>query len=99
MPTHDEEETFWRDWAALTPSQRDAFLSAMAEMVEDLRAGHEFRRGLRVKKFQGLAGVFEMTWARNGRALFRYGTSPIPGEKHIIWIRIGTHEIFKNPNR
>ncbi len=97
MPTHDEEDSFWRDWDLLTPNQRAAFSTAVAEMVDDLRAGRTFRKGLRVKRFQRQSGVFEMTWARNGRALFTYGTSPLPGEKHIIWIRIGTHDIFLNP--
>lgn len=35
-----------------------------------------------------------MTWANDGRALFKYGTSPHPGDVHIIWLRVGSHEIF-----
>lgn len=71
------------------------FLAAVDEMVDDLRAQRPFRKGLRIKKFQSMPGVFEMTWAKNGRALFRYGNPIIPGEKHIIWIRVGTHDIFE----
>lgn len=64
--------------------------------MADLRAGR-FRRGLRVKAVQGAAGIFEMTWAPNGRATFQYGAQRRPGERHVIWRRIGTHDIFGRP--
>lgn len=64
-------------------------------MIVDLKAGRRFRAGLRVKGYQGLFGVFEMSWADDGRALFRYGTSPRPGDVHITWLRVGTHAIFR----
>jgi len=41
-------------------------------------------KGLRVKGAQGYPGVFEMTWADNGRAAFSYGVSPVSGDTHII---------------
>jgi hypothetical protein len=52
---------------------------------------------LRVKGVRSARGVFEMTWAPDGRATFAFGPERIPGETHIIWRRIGGHEIFKNP--
>lgn len=64
--------------------------------MADLRAGR-FRRGLRVKAIQGAPGIFEMTWAPNGRATFQYGEERRPGEPHVIWRRIGTHGIFGRP--
>jgi hypothetical protein len=42
-------------------------------------------------------GVWEISWAADGRATFNYGDEVIPGERHIIWRRIGTHDIFDNP--
>ena len=95
MPTHKEEDSFWADWDKLSPEQQAQFLAAIDEMIDDLRAQRPFRKGLRVKKFQSAPGVFEMTWAKNGRALFRYGNPVLPGEKHVIWIPIGTHDIFE----
>ncbi len=95
MPTHEEEESFWNDWAKLTPEQQEQFLDAVDEMVDDLRAKRPFRPGLRVKQFRRLPGVFEMRWANNGRGLFRYGESRLPNEQHIVWIRVGTHDIYK----
>ena len=50
--------------------------------------------GLRVKRVQGTEADFEMTWAPDGRAIFRYGEPVRPDDPHIIWLRIGTHDIF-----
>jgi hypothetical protein len=38
-----------------------------------------------------------MTWADGGRSTFEYGSPVREGETHIIWRRIGTHEIFGRP--
>ncbi|WP_327677694.1 hypothetical protein [Kitasatospora sp. NBC_00458] len=46
---------------------------------------------------QGHADVRELTWAPDGRATFGYGTPLQPGDPHIVWRRIGTHEIFGRP--
>ena len=72
-------------------------MAAVAEMLEDLRSRVGFRVSLRVKSVQGHPGVFEMTWANDGRATFSYGSEQRPGEAHIIWRRIGGHDILKNP--
>jgi hypothetical protein len=46
----------------------------------------------------GHPGIFEVTRAMpNGRATFEYGSAIIPSESHIVWRRIGGHEIFVNP--
>jgi hypothetical protein len=33
----------------------------------------------------------------DGRATFEYGDEIQPGEAHIIWRRIGTHSVFRQP--
>jgi hypothetical protein len=88
---------FRAEFERLTPVQQTAFFLAVAQLVEDLRAARQFRKGLRVKGVNGVPGVFEMTWERDGRATFRYGESVREGEAHVIWRRIGTHDIFKQP--
>jgi hypothetical protein len=93
MLTHEEDDSFWRDFDRLTVAQKAEFKSAIAELVADLKRG-SFRKGLRIKRVQGRSDVWEMTWAGDGRALFRYGPSVRPGDPHIIWLRIGGHEIF-----
>jgi hypothetical protein len=96
-PTYQSEPTFGRDLARLRPDQRKRFLAAVAEMVDDMKAGRPFRAGLRVKRVHGTREVWEMTWAPDGRATWQYGPEVIKGEAHIIWRRIGTHGVFREP--
>jgi hypothetical protein len=54
--------------------------------------------GLRVKKVQGVSGVWEMTWSKDhpdGRATWEW--IEIDGEPAVRWRRIGTHRIFTDP--
>lgn len=69
----------------------------VAKFVADLKAGRRPRRGLRVRGVAGYPGIFEITWAPDGRATFDYGEAVHPGERHVIWRRVGTHDIFDNP--
>jgi len=96
-PTYDRSEPFRDDQARLSREQRALARIALEKFIVDLRSGDGFRPGLRVKGVQGAPGVFEMTWAPDGRATFQYGDQITPGEPHIIWRRIGTHDIFGNP--
>lgn len=41
--------------------------------------------------------MFEMTWAPDGRATFEYGEEQTEGEPHVIWRRVGTHDVFESP--
>lgn len=97
MPTFEWLDRFSSDFQRLTPRQQAAFLAAIEQFVEDLRAGGRFRKGLRVKGVKGAGGVFEMSWADDGRATFQFGDPAVEGESHVIWRRVGTHDIFKRP--
>ena len=97
MPTYAWLARFGADFDALSPVQQAAFLAAVQQFVEDLRGGTGFRKGLRVKGVKGAAGIFEMTWADDGRATFEYGEPVNPGEPHIVWRRVGTHAVFSQP--
>ncbi|HYN36325.1 MAG TPA: hypothetical protein VEV82_05050 [Actinomycetota bacterium] len=98
MPTYEPTEQFWRDYRKLTTAEQEAFRDAVEKFVEDLSNGRDFRKSLRVKPMRGTKGIFEMTWeGQDGRATFQYG-APLSGdENHIIWRRIGSHDIFTNP--
>lgn len=93
MPTYETEPSFRRDFDRLTAQQQALFRVALAKFIDGLRSGH-FRPSLRVKGVAGRPGVFEMTWAPDGRALFQYGDPVRAGEPHIIWLRIGSHDIL-----
>lgn len=95
MPTYERSARFEQDWAALTDAERRRFRAAVRRFVADLGAG-PFRPGLRVRGIAGADGVFEMTWAPDGRATFQYGPERGKGP-HVIWRRIGTHQIFDRP--
>ena len=97
MPTYAWLARFGADFERLTPTQQAAFLAAVEQFVEDLQRGGAFRKGLRVKGIQGARGIFEMTWAADGRATFEYGDEVTEGERHVVWRRVGTHAIFKQP--
>jgi hypothetical protein len=97
VPTYAWVSRFRRDFLALSGEEQRAFLASVAEFVEDLDARQAFRSGLRVKGVRRAPGVFEMSWAPDGRATFNYGAEVRPGEPHIVWRRVGSHAIFGDP--
>ena len=99
MPTFETLPRFERDSKILTAQQQAAFRKVVTEaFVSDLAApDRPFRSGLRVKVVAAHPGVFEMTWASDGRATFSYGDGRIAGQAHVIWRRVGTHAIFTPP--
>ena len=96
VPTYEAEDRFWREFRRLSLEDQRRFRDARRELVSDL-ATRAFRPSLRVQRYQGDPGVWEMTWAPDGRALFRYGEERTPGSPHIVWLRIGSHDIFRTP--
>ncbi|MGH2585804.1 MAG: hypothetical protein ACRDJE_12895 [Dehalococcoidia bacterium] len=96
MPTYDYWPRFLREYHRLTPQQRTAFLVSVKKLVHDLTV-NDIRAGLRVEPVIGHPDVYEMTWADDGRATFTFGKPVRPGHAHIIWRRIGTHDIFDEP--
>lgn len=98
MPTRRVLPAFWRDWDRLTSRQQRAFREAVAIFIADLtKGGQGFQPRLRVKRMQGHPGIWEMSWAPDGRATFEYGDEVHPGQAHVIWRRVGTHSIFRRP--
>ena len=50
---------------------------------------------LRVRTFRSEPGWFEIRWSGDGRVLFSYGNAVHEGEVHIIWHRVGSHDVYK----
>jgi hypothetical protein len=96
-PTYEVPERFWREFGRLDALNQRAFLTARTRFVAGLgQDPPAFEAALRVKRVKGHAGVWEMTFAADGRATFEYGT-PRGGGAHIVWRRIGTHAILSEP--
>ncbi|MFE9347999.1 hypothetical protein [Streptomyces olivaceus] len=97
MPTYETTPRFTHDLRRLSPAQRRAFHRVVTHtFVPDLRAGR-FRAGLRIKGVRCAPGVYELTWAPDGRATWSYGRVVVAGLPHIVWHRIGTHHILDRP--
>jgi hypothetical protein len=94
VPTYESTPEFWAGYSRLTPEQKRQFRRALGKFVNDLQAGGRFRVGLRVKGLQGADGMYEMTWATDGRAVFSYGSQIRHGDPHVIWHAVGTHAVL-----
>jgi hypothetical protein len=97
MPTYTKLPRFQKDFDQLSADDQERFRQAVEKFIEDLKRGRGFRPGLRVRGIQGAPGVFEMTWAPDGRATFEYGDRSRPGDAHVVWRRVGSHAILANP--
>ncbi|MEV2261719.1 hypothetical protein OG473_38145 [Streptomyces anulatus] len=102
MPTFETLPRSTTDLQHLTPAQRRRFHRVVLDaFVPDLRTGRQFRPGLRVKRVQRSTGVYEITWSMGsgpaGRATWQYGPEVDPGIPHVIWRRVGTHDILTGP--
>ncbi len=97
MPTYHRTPHFKRDYEALSDEDKEAFWRAVRHFVDDLDHGLRVRHSLRPKRIKGQEGIWEITWANNGRATFEYGPPVRSGEAHIIWRRVGTHSILREP--
>jgi hypothetical protein len=97
MPTFETTQRFDRDLDKLTRDQRHQFRTVLAaDFIPGLTV-QQFHPRLRVKRVRSTAKGWELSWAPDGRATFEYGAERRPGEAHVIWRRIGTHDIFSCP--
>ena len=79
MRIYESLAAFQRQCAKLDAAQRAAFLRAVAVFIADLKAGEGFSSELRVHKLVNTE-IWSLTWAKDGRALFRFGAEITPGQ-------------------
>ena len=96
-PTYHLVSGFAREFEHLPREQRRAFLKAVAKLIEALKGGARPPNSLRIKRVQGTDDIWEMSYSGDGRATFRYGAEQRAGETHVIWLRVGGHEILSRP--
>lgn len=80
----------------MSGTEVEAFRKAAKKLADDLNRGR-IRAGLRLKRVAGTDGIWEMTWAEDGRATFEYGEEVRQGHKHVVWRRVGTHAVLRRP--
>jgi hypothetical protein len=98
VPTFERGPRFDREFRRLSRELQRAFVAALPLFIEALRAKPPaFPPQLRVKRVEGATGVWELSFARDGRATFEYGAEQITGEPHVKWRRIGDHSILNEP--
>ncbi len=98
MPTFERRPRFLREFRRLSRELQTAFLGTLPQFVEALGSQPPaFPSALRVKRVQGTDGLWELTFAPDGRATFEYGDEVRAGQAHVIWRRIGDHSIFRDP--
>lgn len=95
------------DYKSLSDRDKSLFRDAVKEIndsyAEHLKSGSTDPRPkwpakLRIKPVRGTDRVFEMTWSfagPDGRATLEFFAKD--GQLAIMWRRIGSHEILKNP--
>ena len=96
-PTYELPAGFAREYALLSREQRRDFREAISKLISALQADRDPPRSLRIKRVQGTKDIWEMSYSGDGRATFRYGPEVKPGKTHVIWLRIGGHEILSRP--
>lgn len=93
MPTFDVSDQFWNEWDRLHLSRQERFLKARDEFVACLKKKRPFPAHLDIHPLKSQKGVFIFCFGPDNRALFRYGDEQAPGDAHILWLRIGGHEV------
>ncbi|MDR1188705.1 MAG: hypothetical protein LBK95_14875 [Bifidobacteriaceae bacterium] len=96
-PTYEIGPRCSADWKDLDRRAQRDFLVALEKFIEDLASEKGLRPGLRIKHVEGTDKVWELTFAPNGRATFQYGAERRPGLTHVIWRRVGSHDILDQP--
>lgn len=97
MPTYAWQARFMREYRALARQDKVAFRRAKDRFVAVLRMDRPPEAGLGIAEMAGHPGVYEFRYSASGRARFSYGTTARGSDAHVIWRRIGGHEIYREP--
>jgi hypothetical protein len=98
VPTFERLARFDREFRRLPRELQRAFLEMLPAFITALKQDPPmFPPSLRVHRIQGAPGVWEITFAADGRATFEYGEEVLAGEPHVIWRRVGTHDVLNEP--
>jgi hypothetical protein len=105
LPTYEADNHFRRDYERLRHDQQSQFKRALEEFIKVLRDWEREGRlgapvfpahlGVKPMVHQRMV-IMEFAWAPDGRCTWTYGR-PRQQRFHIVWRRIGTHDIYGDP--
>jgi hypothetical protein len=68
------------------------------QLIADLRAGAgRFHPSFRVHRIDARRSVWSLRFGADLRATFSYGTPHHESDTHIVWRRIGRHNVYREP--
>lgn len=97
-PTFERLAQFKRDYAKLTPPQREVFRAAAKKFVAPLSTTPPGEPGEPlVRELPDHRGFFELRVGAGTRAIYTFGQAVRRGQPHVIWCRIGTDDALAGP--
>jgi hypothetical protein len=97
-PTFDRLAQFKRDYAQLTPPQRQLFRAAAKKFVAPLSTTPPGDLGAPlVRELKEHPGFFELRLDRDTRAIYTFGRALRQGQPHVIWCRVGGDDALDKP--
>lgn len=98
MATYSSTNSFQRDFAGLDPRYQERFKALAKERFSPaIDAGPPYPADLRMIPMSGEDGIRELTVDRDIRATWEFGEPVHDGVPHVIWRRIGNHDVYRNP--
>ncbi|MGH2409666.1 MAG: hypothetical protein ACRDGS_04760 [Chloroflexota bacterium] len=97
MTSYDWHNRFLAEYERLSPEDQDAFQAAIRRFVAALRASRAPDPGLGIRQMTNHPGIYEFHFSRRGGATFHYGSEDRGKEAHVVYRRVGGHEIYRQP--
>jgi tetratricopeptide (TPR) repeat protein len=82
-------DTFFRSYESLAPEDRQQLREAVSELMHAFARGGDFPASLQVKPVADAEGLYEMSWAADGKATFSIRWDPARDERVIFLRRVG----------
>src|SRR6185437_13828910 len=97
-PTFDRLAQFKRDYAKLTPAQRQLFRAAAKKLIAPLSTTPPGDPGAPlVRELAEHPGFFELRVDGDTRAIYTFGQAVRGGQPHVIWCRVGSGAELDRP--
>lgn len=97
-PTFERLAQFKRDYARLTPAQRQLFRAAVRKLIAPLSTTPPTEPGEPlVQALEGHPGFVELRFGPDARAIYTFGEAVRRGQPRVIWCRVGSDHDLERP--